>query len=63
MEGNITGLMTTLIFQISIIIFAVKIFGSLAERLGFPSVIGELLSGVVIGPFALGAIPLPGFPH
>ncbi|MBR5671865.1 MAG: cation:proton antiporter [Spirochaetales bacterium] len=63
MEGNITGLMTTLIFQISIIIFAVKIFGSIAEKLGFPSVIGELLSGVVIGPFALGAIPLPGFPH
>lgn len=63
MEENITGLMTTLIFQISIIIFAVKIFGSLAEKLGFPSVIGELLSGVVIGPFALGAVPLPGFPH
>ena len=63
MEGNITGLMTTLIFQISIIIFAVKIFGSIAEKLGFPSVIGELLSGVVIGPFALGAIPLPGFPN
>ena len=63
MEGQITGLMTTLIFQISIIIFAVKIFGSLSERLGFPSVIGELISGVVIGPFALGGIPLPGFPE
>ena len=63
MEGDITGLMTTLIFQISVIIFAVKIFGSLTEKMGIPSVIGELLSGVVIGPYALGAIPLPGFPH
>lgn len=62
MEGNITGLMTALIFQISVIIFAVKIFGSLTERMGVPSVIGELISGVVIGPYALGAIPLPGFP-
>lgn len=63
MEENITGLMTSLIFQISVIIFAVKIFGTIAEKIGFPSVIGELLSGVIIGPFALGAIPLPGFPE
>jgi fructose-specific phosphotransferase system IIA component len=62
MEGDITGLMTSLIFQISVIIFAVKIFGSLTEKMGIPSVIGELISGVIIGPYALGAIPLPGFP-
>ena len=63
MEGQVTGLMTTLIFQISVIIFAVKILGSFTEKLGIPSVIGELISGVIIGPFALGAVPLPGFPH
>jgi len=62
MEGDITGLMTSLIFQISVIIFAVKIFGSLTEKMGIPSVIGELISGVIIGPYAMGAIPLPGFP-
>lgn len=62
MEGQVTGLMTTLIFQISVIIFAVKILGSLTEKIGIPSVIGELLAGVIIGPFALGAVPLPGFP-
>ena len=62
MEEQITGLMTTLIFQISIIIFAVKLLGSLTEKVGIPSVIGELLAGVLIGPFALGAVPFPGFP-
>ena len=40
MEGQVTGLMTTLIFQISVIIFAVKILGSLTEKIGIPSVIG-----------------------
>jgi len=62
MEQNVTGLMTSLIFQISIIIFAVKVLGTLTEKIGVPSVIGELLAGVIIGPFALGGIPFPGFP-
>jgi fructose-specific phosphotransferase system IIA component len=34
-----------------------------ANFLGIPTVLGELISGIVIGPFALGAIPLPGFPN
>jgi Kef-type K+ transport system membrane component KefB len=35
-----------------------KMFGELAERLGQPSVLGELLAGVVLGPSVLGLVPL-----
>jgi Kef-type K+ transport system membrane component KefB len=37
-----------------------KLLGMLAERLGFPSIIGELLVGIVLGPMALGIITPPG---
>ncbi len=59
----IAEVMSGLVLQIGIILFAVRAGGRLVKRLGIPSVLGELLSGVVIGPFALGGIPLPGFPH
>ncbi|QTQ16656.1 fructose PTS transporter subunit IIA [Treponema parvum] len=61
MEQNITEVMTHLVFQIAVIIFAVRIFGNLAEKVGIPSVLGELVAGIIIGPYALGTIPLPGF--
>ncbi len=35
-----------------------KIFGELAERIGQPSVLGELLAGVILGPSVLGLVPL-----
>ncbi|WP_461246979.1 cation:proton antiporter domain-containing protein [Treponema sp. R6D11] len=60
---NITELMTELVFQVGIILFAVRFGGHLAKKIGIPSVLGELLIGVVIGPYALGGIAFPGFPH
>ena len=50
-----------LVFQLAVIIFAVRIFGKLAAKVGIPSVLGELVAGILIGPFALGKIPLPCF--
>ena len=35
-----------------------KIFGALAERIGQPAVLGELLAGIVLGPSLLGLVPL-----
>jgi Kef-type K+ transport system membrane component KefB len=35
-----------------------KIFGELAERIGQPAVLGELLAGVLLGPSVLGLVPL-----
>jgi Kef-type K+ transport system membrane component KefB/mannitol/fructose-specific phosphotransferase system IIA component (Ntr-type) len=60
---NITGRMAELVFQLGVILFAVRIGGGLAKKLKIPPVLGELLSGVLIGPYALGALALPGFPR
>ena len=62
MEGDITARMGNLVIQIGILLFVVRFFGFLAKKVRISSVLGELIAGVVIGPYALGAIPLPGFP-
>ena len=60
---HITELVAELVLQIGVILLAVRIFGHLAKKIGIPSVLGELLAGVIIGPFALGGISLPFLPH
>jgi Kef-type K+ transport system membrane component KefB/mannitol/fructose-specific phosphotransferase system IIA component (Ntr-type) len=60
---NITALMAELVLQLGLILFAVRFGGRLAKKAGIPPVLGELLAGVVIGPYALGGLPLPGFPR
>ncbi|MCL2832325.1 MAG: cation:proton antiporter [Treponema sp.] len=57
----ITG-MAQLLIRLAIIIFAVRICGKLIKNTNFPPVLGDLLAGIIIGPFALGSIRLPGFP-
>ena len=60
---NITHMMMLLVIQLAVIIIVAKIGGYLAQRfLKMPSVLGELISGMIIGPYALGAkIVLPDF--
>ena len=58
---GMTPKMLFLVLQIGIIIFAAKIGGTIAASLHLPSVLGELGAGIVIGPWALGGIPIPGF--
>ena len=60
---SITELVALMALQLGIIVFAVKLFGRLAKKIGISKVLGELIAGIVIGPFALGGIPLPGLPH
>ncbi|MBN2652916.1 MAG: cation:proton antiporter [Spirochaetales bacterium] len=51
--------MTLLVLQLSIIIISCRLFGYIFERyLKMPKVLGELLSGIIIGPYALGGIKL-----
>jgi len=59
---SITHLMMLLILQLAVIIIAAKLGGYLFQRfLKMPSVLGELASGMLIGPYALGGmIDLPG---
>ena len=35
-----------------------KIFAELFNKLKLPAVLGELLAGIIVGPFALGSLPL-----
>ena len=58
---GMTPKMLFLVLQIGIIIFAAKIGGSIASALRLPSVLGELGAGIVIGPWALGGVAIPGF--
>ena len=42
------------------ILVAAKLFGELAERIGQPAVLGELLAGVLLGGSVLGIVPVDG---
>ncbi|MCQ2396760.1 MAG: cation:proton antiporter [Lentisphaeria bacterium] len=49
--------------QIGIVIFAAHFAGLLFKKMNIPSVLGELMTGVLLGPYLLGGIhlPIPGF--
>src|SRR5947209_4542508 len=46
----------TLLFELFFIFVWAKVFGEAFEQLSLPAVLGEILAGVVLGPFATGAI-------
>ncbi|MBQ4329053.1 MAG: cation:proton antiporter [Lentisphaeria bacterium] len=48
-----------LVLQLGIIIFAARLCGNAAKKIKLPSVLGELLAGIIIGPCLLGGIGLP----
>ena len=61
-EGDITEIVIHLLLQLAVILFTAKIAGEVASRfLKLPQVLAELAAGVLIGPFALGGIDIPGF--
>lgn len=45
-----------IIFQLALILAAAKLAGSLSVRFGQPSVLGEIIAGVALGPSVLGLI-------
>jgi len=52
--------MQRFVLEIAVILIAARAGGILFHRwLRMPEVIGELLAGIAIGPFALGALPIP----
>ncbi len=54
-ENDIIETVTLLVFQLAAILVVAKIGGEIFVRyLRLPAVIGELVGGVIIGPFALG---------
>jgi len=59
-EHDISHLMVQLVLQLAVIIFFAKFVGVIVSRfLRQPAVLGELAVGTLIGPYALGAIPIP----
>ena len=45
-----------ILFQVAAMLTAAKILGWLAEKVKVPGVIGELMAGVIIGPYLLGSL-------
>ena len=61
-ETGVTEIVVQLLIQLAVILFAAKVAGELAARfLKLPSVLAEVGVGVIIGPFALGGIDIPGY--
>lgn len=58
---DLTGKMAQLALQLSVIIVAAWGGGVIFSKWKLPSVLGELISGIIIGPYCLGAISFPGF--
>ena len=51
---------STFLLTIAGMLVGAKLMGELAERIGQPAVLGELLAGVLLGSSALGLIPAAG---
>ena len=61
MEHDVIEKVTHLVFQLAFILAAAKVGGEICQRfLKIPPVLGELVVGIIIGPFALGQIDIPG---
>ncbi len=52
---------TRILLELGIIILAAKAGGFFAKRIGLPALLGEVSLGVLLGPYAFGSVPLPGF--
>ncbi|MBY0489509.1 MAG: cation:proton antiporter [Gemmatimonadaceae bacterium] len=53
--------LTRLVLQLVVILLAVRVVGLVAKRLGQPSVIGEMVAGILLGPSVFGALAPAAF--
>ena len=58
-----THRMMMLAIQLGLIIFIAKIGNIIFERIKLPGTLGELMAGMLIGPYALGKLGFYGFPN
>ncbi len=56
--GTESSIFIHVIISLALLLFTAKIFAELFHRVKLPIVLGELLAGIVIGPYALGGLPL-----
>ena len=62
-EPSMTHRMMILAFQLGSILLAGKLVGIIFEKIKIPGVIGEISAGILIGPYMMGCLPLPGLPE
>lgn len=55
LQHNLSYPLSILLLQIITIILVARVFGFLFSKIGQPSVIGEIVAGIVLGPSLLGA--------
>ncbi|MDZ7615726.1 MAG: cation:proton antiporter, partial [Patescibacteria group bacterium] len=60
---TLTHRMMVLILQLGVVLFVARLGGLAFERVRLPAVLGELSAGLVISPYLLGGMPIPGFPE
>ncbi len=46
------------LISLAVLLFAAKIFAELFNKLRLPAVLGELIAGIIVGPFALGSVTI-----
>lgn len=52
------GAIIHVLISLAVLLFAAKIFAEIFNKLRLPAVLGELVAGIIIGPFALGSFPI-----
>ncbi|MGV8107230.1 MAG: cation:proton antiporter [Nitrososphaerota archaeon] len=52
-----TALLHVLI-SLAVLLFAAKLLAEIFNKLKLPAVLGELIAGIIVGPFALGSFPI-----
>jgi Kef-type K+ transport system membrane component KefB/mannitol/fructose-specific phosphotransferase system IIA component (Ntr-type) len=62
-SDNLIDLIASLSIQLGTITIAAVAGHQLFDKIHLPSVLGELLLGIIIGPYLLGSIPFFGFPE
>lgn len=60
---TMTHRMMLLVIQLGLILFAAKLGNIFFEKIKLPGTLGELVVGMIIGPYALGQIGFYGFSH
>jgi Kef-type K+ transport system membrane component KefB len=62
-ESNIATGPEQLLLYLFTIFVAAKLLGELFERISLPSVLGEIIAGALLGPYAIGLIPITDSIH
>ena len=47
-----------IVISLAVLLFSAKLLAELFHRIKMPVVLGELLAGIIVGPFALGGLPI-----